>query len=128
MLHRQSLASIQLTPEEHARYAKVPVVSFLAETSLSVLINQILNIDIGWYIFPPNPQGLIKMAIHGAGYTNPLPIAGEGCAVSVPRTKLTPGAEDGMIPKTMLARLREGLAEVYPEFAEREFVSTRLCW
>lgn len=48
--------------------------------------------------------------------------------VSVPRTKLTPGAEDGMIPLEMIEQLRYGLAQYYPELAKKDFVSTRLCW
>lgn len=87
-------------------------------------MDEIFNLDNGFYIFPPNPDGLIKVATHAAGYTNPV---GPSSA-SVPRTKLTPGAEDGMIPKEMLARLRAGLGEHLPEFKNRDFVSTRLCW
>jgi sarcosine oxidase/L-pipecolate oxidase len=73
----------------------------------------------------------MKMAIHAPGYTNPIPLSssgGEDDVVSVPRTKLTPGAEDGMIPREMLARLRSGLAEVYPDLQDREYVQTRLGW
>ncbi|KGB78737.1 sarcosine oxidase [Cryptococcus deuterogattii R265] len=106
----QSVAILQLTPEEAKKYAKVPVV---------------FNLDDGWYIFPPNPTGLMKMAIHSAGYVNPVE---EVNGVSVPRTKLTPGAEDGAIPKVMLQALRKGLSEVYPELAKKDYVMTRLCW
>ena len=67
------------------------------------------------------------MAIHAAGYTNPTPVS-LSSPVSVPRTKLTPGAEDGMIPLKMLHELRKGLGEVYPELAKKSFISTRLCW
>lgn len=67
----------------------------------------------------------MKMAIHCAGYVNPVD---EVNGVSVPRTKLTPGAEDGAIPKVMLQALRKGLSEVYPELAKKDYVMTRLCW
>ncbi|OCF32932.1 sarcosine oxidase [Kwoniella heveanensis BCC8398] len=106
----QSVGTIQLTPEEVETYSKIPVV---------------FNLDDGWYCFPPNPDGLVKMAIHGAGVINPQPSTN---GVSVPRTKLTPGAEDGAIPLEMLKRLRKGMAEVYPELAKKDFVTTRLCW
>ncbi|ORY32889.1 FAD dependent oxidoreductase [Naematelia encephala] len=106
----QSVATVQLTPEEMETYSKVPVV---------------FNLDDGFYVFPPNPQGLVKFAIHAAGYTNSSP---DSNGVSVPRTKLTPGAEDGMIPLEKLQKLRAGLAEVYPELAKKDLVSTRLCW
>lgn len=47
---------------------------------------------------------------------------------SLPRTKLTPGAEDGCIPKEMVDQLREGLRDIFPELAEKDFEGTRLCW
>jgi sarcosine oxidase/L-pipecolate oxidase len=84
------------------------------------------NIDNGFYVFPPNPEGLVKVAIHGAGYTNPSSNSSGG--VSIPRTKLTPGAEDGCIPKAMVEELREGLRDIFPELAEKDFEGTRLCW
>ncbi|KAK4683690.1 hypothetical protein P7C73_g6542, partial [Tremellales sp. Uapishka_1] len=105
----QCVATVQLTPEEVDEYAKVPV---------------FFNLDDGFYVFPPNPTGLVKVAIHGSGYTHPDASNG----VSTPRTKLTPGAEDGMIPTEMVRDLRQGLAEIYPELAKKEFVSTRMCW
>ncbi|OCF61004.1 sarcosine oxidase [Kwoniella mangroviensis CBS 10435] len=104
----QSVAVIQLTPEEAKQYASVPVV---------------FNLDDGWYIFPPNPEGLVKMAIHGAGVLNP-----QSNGVSIPRTKLTAGAEDGAIPLSSLKGLRDGLRQVYPELAKKDYLTTRLCW
>ncbi|WWC70016.1 uncharacterized protein I206_103960 [Kwoniella pini CBS 10737] len=104
----QSVGVIQLTPEEHKKYADIPVV---------------FNLDNGWYNFPPNAEGLMKLAIHGAGVLCP----GEN-GVSVPRTKLTPGGESGAIPLDSLRGLREGLREVYPELAKKDFLTTRLCW
>ena len=92
---------------------------------------QVLSLDDGFYLFPPNPDGLMKLAYHNAGYLNPQPVAGGSTdvqGVSIPRTKLTPGAEDGAIPKEMVVALRQGLRGIYPELAEKDFVSTRLCW
>lgn len=69
------------------------------------------------------------MAIHGAGVTNSIDVHGGSISkVSVPRTKLTPGAEDGAIPKVMLKQLRDELATTYPELTKKEFIGTRLCW
>lgn len=67
---------------------------------------------------------MVKVAIHGAGYTCKNPDKG----VSVPRTKLTKGAEDGAIPKEMVEELRIGLRDIFPELAEKDFEGTRLCW
>lgn len=94
-------------------------------------IRQVFNLDDGFYVFPPNPHGIVKMAIHAAGYTNPTKIASGSSNlsdVSVPRTKLTPGAEDGMIPARMVKELRASLKTMYPELAKKEFISTRMCW
>lgn len=47
----------------------------------------------------------------------------------MPRTKLTPGASDGFIPKEMIANMRAGLTKFYPELgATKDFSGTRLCW
>jgi sarcosine oxidase/L-pipecolate oxidase len=88
-----------------------------------------LNLDNGFYVFPPNPEGLVKVAIHGAGYTHKTSVgnASDG-GVSVPRTKLTKGAEDGAIPKEMVDDLRRGLRDIFPELAGKDFEGTRLCW
>jgi hypothetical protein len=106
-------------------------------TVLADAYEQYLNLDNGFYVFPPNPEGLVKVAIHNAGYTNPSTRhdgaidgqgEGEGKKVSVPRTKLTPGAQDGFIPKAMIEELRVGLRDIFPELAAKDFEGTRLCW
>jgi hypothetical protein len=95
------------------------------------------DMDTGFYVFPPNPQHIVKVAIHAAGYVNtsnpPNPQsrnehASQSAGVSVPRTIMTPGAEDGMIPKKMVKDLRDGLRSVFPKLAEKDFFATRLCW
>jgi hypothetical protein len=94
---------------------------------LGLLANeQYLNLDNGFYVFPPNPEGLVKVAIHAAGYCDRSQAFAPG--VSVPRTKLSPGAEDGFIPKAMVEELREGLRDIFPELAKKDFEGTRLCW
>ena len=102
----------------------------LVYTNKAELSIQVFNLDTGFYLFPPNPDGLIKLAVHDKGVSNP-PSGKEGTSAqdtSVPRTKLTPGAEDGMIPRRMLKTLRRELRRVYPELGEKDFVYTRLCW
>lgn len=69
------------------------------------------------------------MAIHGAGITNSIEVdSAKMGKISVPRTRLTPGAEDGAIPKATLEMMRDGLAQTYPELTKKEFTGTRLCW
>lgn len=106
----QVVAMIKLTPEEYNIQTQVPVV---------------FNLDDGYYIFPPTKDRIVKMAIHGAGYTNTVAHGGK---VSVPRTKLTPGAENGAIPVEAVRKIRQHLADHYPELAKKPFVDTRLCW
>ncbi len=101
-------------------------------------MSQMFDLSTGFYAFPPNPDGIMKIAIHGAGYLNssnpPNPSsinekASQEAGISTPRTALTPGAEDGFIPKEMVRKLREGLGRLYPKLAkEKPFDSTRLCW
>ncbi|KAJ7928452.1 hypothetical protein B0H13DRAFT_1967323 [Mycena leptocephala] len=84
----------------------------------------VLDFESGFYIFPPNEQNLVKMAIHAAGY-----IHGVGAKnISTPRT-ITSDPETGLlIPKTNVKELRDGLRMVYPTLADKPFVATRMCW
>ena len=100
--------------------------------------SQTLDLTTGFYCFPPNPDGIMKLAIHADGYVNtsnpPDPKStNEGSAqssgISAPRTILTPGAADGFIPKRQVQILRHELSKVFPRLAEeKDFVATRLCW
>lgn len=93
--------------------------------------------DSGWYIFPPNPQGIMKVALHASGYLNlsnpPDPhssneAAAQASGISTPRTQLTPGAHDGLIPKASLIILRQKLAELFPRLAKtKDFLGSRIC-
>ena len=132
---RQSIGTVQLAKDEIKRYANVPVVDRFRVKLYRRLILKVLNLDNGFYCFPPNPSGLVKFAIHHAGYLNPVQSpfsphpSHEGVeAVSVPRTKLTAGGEDGAIPREMVRALRMGLQEFYPELAKKPFAGTRMCW
>lgn len=99
---------------------------------------QLFNTHTGFYIFPPTDTGIMKFAIHSKGYVNtcnPLSsyssndAAAQATGVSTPRTILTPGAKDGLIPREAVEALRKNLALVYPRLAkEKDFAWTRLCW
>lgn len=104
----QVAATIQLTPEEHERYRDVPVTRM---------------IDNGFYIFPPNKEGIVKMAIHQKGYLNP-----QDGLPSVPRTHLTRGYEYQRVPENARRMLLHGLKRVYPELAAKPWLASRLCW
>ncbi|GJN94332.1 hypothetical protein Rhopal_007406-T1 [Rhodotorula paludigena] len=104
----QTVATIQLTEEERIRYKDIPVSLFL---------------DTGFYCFPPNPDGVFKMAIHDRGWLSPT-----GSLPSLPRTCLTAGYEAQEIPSCALEAIQRGLRAVYPELVDKEIKETRLCW
>ncbi|KAK1926919.1 FAD dependent oxidoreductase [Papiliotrema laurentii] len=102
----QAVAHIQLTPEEAAEYAHVPVV---------------FRMDTGFYIFPPTPDGIVKFAIHGPGWINPTSHNGHPIP-SIPK--------EGhyRLPQEAIQALKINLANTYPELAKKEWFETRLCW
>jgi len=95
------IAHIQLTPEEHKRYAGIPVVD-----------------DSKWniYYFEPFDNGVMKFAALSSGYT----ISG------APRTQAD-HPEDG-IPKEAVEHLRRGMRATVPSLADHEFFDLRVCW
>ncbi|KAJ7106043.1 FAD dependent oxidoreductase [Mycena crocata] len=105
----QCVAMVQLTQEEGDAYRGSPVV---------------LNFGTGFYIFPPNDQSLVKMAIHCAGYTHSIGAKN----VSTPRTIVSDPETGLRIPTSNVRDLRDGLRLVYPTLAEKPFTTTRLCW
>jgi len=103
----QCIATIQLTPAETEIYQDCPVV---------------LDFGSGFYVFP---DGIMKMAIHAAGYTH-TPTSGP--PISTPRTVTSHAQEGLLIPKSDVDALRRHLRHVYPDLAEKPFCGTRLCW
>ena len=89
------------------------------------------NISRGMYMFPPHDNKL-KIGRHGFGYQNPTkvilprptpeaPTASAETFVSTPRTDLPIPAEAEMA-------CNEFLAELFPHWRNRSFLSTRVCW
>ncbi|OBZ69672.1 L-pipecolate oxidase [Grifola frondosa] len=109
----QCVGLMQLTPEEGERYRKCPVY---------------LDFNSGFYMFPPNADNVVKMAIHASGYTQMLPADGSTSPISTPRTIQSHGEQGLRIPRSALKELRQELAKVYPELAAKPFSWTRLCW
>ena len=97
------LAHIQLTPEEHARYADMPVFD---------------DSNTNIYYFPPfEENGIMKIAGLGSGY-----VVSDG----IPRVQ-SEYPEDG-IPKQAEEHLRRGMRASIPALADKEFFDTRVCW
>jgi sarcosine oxidase/L-pipecolate oxidase len=79
----------------------------------------------GFYGFPANANGLMKIANHGEGYTR-MYATGKG-EVSVPRTALS-HAGGNAIPVDALERFRVFFAEHFPALNELDIANTRMCW
>lgn len=104
----QPVGFLQLTPEETAKYKSNPVY---------------INIQHGVFVFPPTPDGVMKCARHGYGYTRTLP-SQWGNVSTPPQEPIY-----NYLPPDAVNDLRQGLSESYGrEIAERPFFETRLCW
>lgn len=108
----QTVAAVQLNPEEMEIYRDIPVNATQDGT--------------GYYAFPPTSDGVMKFALHSGGYTVPN---------DVPRTVLDPSAAAyaeqhgvGWIPRRSLALMREKLGEGFPALARKELKYTRMCY
>lgn len=108
----QTVAAVQLSPDEMDVYRDIPVNATLDGT--------------GYYAFPPTADGVMKFALHSGGYTVP----GDR-----PRTVLDADAAAyahekgvGWIPRRNLALMREKLGEAFPALAKKELKYTRMCY
>lgn len=78
----------------------------------------------GYYLLPPNSDGIVKCAFHGPGYL----FKPDGCDVPRPKTNGNLPMEKAPIPKRNLQNLREALRLIYPDLADRKVAFTRLCF
>jgi sarcosine oxidase/L-pipecolate oxidase len=78
----------------------------------------------GFYGFPANKEGIIKIAHHGSGYFAPVPEKDSGPAE--PRTVVTHPNDN--IPRDALLRFKSFLNTHFPELAQLNITSTRMCW
>ncbi|GAA5917725.1 hypothetical protein JCM6882_009362 [Rhodosporidiobolus microsporus] len=107
----QAVITILLNKEERERYKDMPISFFM---------------DSGFYCFPPNKDGILKMAIHNRGLLAPM-----GNLPSHPRTKLSKGYENQGVPAASMAELKRGMKRVHPELGEwieTKLGEERLCW
>lgn len=87
-----------------------------------------LDFNTNFYIFPPNDDNVVKLALHGSGVVYHAPADTDKQPASTPRTVSSHGDDGLRVPQSAIRRLRSSLREVYPELAEKPFVATRLCW
>ncbi|KAI8338811.1 FAD dependent oxidoreductase [Blakeslea trispora] len=77
----------------------------------------------GFYGFPVNSDGILKISKHSIGYLNPR---SDQDPTSVPRTQSS--HPDDTIPLSALKEVREFLNEFFPFSAEHDIVYSRVCW
>ncbi|KAH8655439.1 putative fructosyl amino acid oxidase [Xylariales sp. PMI_506] len=109
----QPVGFVQLTPAEAEELKTHPVV---------------VNMDSGWFCFPPTPDThILKMARHGYGFTTEVPSSGKSRLVSGP-SRHANNASSGYLPDDADEGLREGLRQFFPQLANRPWARRRLCW
>lgn len=123
-LCRQVVATLRPSPFYQQQLREAPV---------------LLDWQSGFYMFPPNEEGVIKIAIHAEGHTfapgssqddssgsNPSNLVDR---ISRPRTVRTHGEDDGTrVPRHILQRIHAKLEGAYPELGKVALETTRLCW
>ncbi|KAG0146694.1 hypothetical protein CROQUDRAFT_44052 [Cronartium quercuum f. sp. fusiforme G11] len=105
-----STTHVQLTPQEQEEYRDMPV----------VLIE-----GLG-YTFPPDADGRIKFCDLHVGHPWMRTVAGRAKPVSIPRDAAY--HESDTLPDEDIAEVRAFIRYCMPQFAERKFVQTKMCW
>jgi sarcosine oxidase/L-pipecolate oxidase len=115
----QVLCYMPISPEEEAKMAPRPT---------------ILNLSHGLFMIPPS-KGLLKVARHGHGYTNPTTIPhpesddpNETITVSLPFTAVDDPSQTA--PLEGQRDVRNFLAAIHPSLAvpSRPFTHSKICW
>ncbi|KAE8317251.1 FAD dependent oxidoreductase [Aspergillus transmontanensis] len=111
------VASIQLSKDETAELSKQPV---------------IYNLTSGVFVFPPTPNGILKVASHDYGYETTIPVRYRPCtqpwsSISAPKLVKSPSTTD-FIPDEADTALRAGLTLLLPRFKDRPWIKRKLCW
>ncbi|KAM3578515.1 hypothetical protein VKS41_009105 [Umbelopsis sp. WA50703] len=77
---------------------------------------------LGYYGFPANQHGKVKVACHAAGYVN----VGKDGKVAGPRTRVA-NPNDTM-PHSSLKEYREFLGKFLPKLNQHDIIDSRVCW
>lgn len=112
----QVIGYLPLTEAEMQRYNDLPIYA---------------NFSTGWFNFPPHEDTrMLKFAVHGWGYTR-RPTKREPNAdknnISLPPLRAAM-ARPNFAPPDGEDRLRQGLREILPELADRQFDRLSVCW
>jgi sarcosine oxidase/L-pipecolate oxidase len=109
----QPVGYIQLTAEEAETIRNMPIT---------------INYSDGVFCFPPTPYtNLLKVVRHGHGYETAY-----ACDISMKSVSSPPlhgkRSPAHFIPEDANEALRSGLARMLPQFAQKPWLRTRLCW
>ncbi|MCJ1467955.1 hypothetical protein MMC07_006581 [Pseudocyphellaria aurata] len=127
----QTVAYVQLEPDEAREWARTPV---------------LLHTSSGFFLIPPTPDNVLKIARHSHGWLNEIQIphpeppsaqlvdeSGHSSSTeSFIRTSL-PAADFATLPPSSIGPLRDFLAACVPSLVPRLaepslFSATRVCW
>lgn len=109
----QSVGFIQLTPEEAQSLQGMPVIQ---------------NWSTGLFVFPPFPgTNVLKVVRHGYGFASTV-LAEQGQHVISSPKLHSNNATSGYLPDDASDGLRDGLRQLVPQFADRPWLTRRMCW
>lgn len=107
----QPVGFIQLTPDEAQHYTGMPVVD---------------SISSGVFVFPPTPDShVLKVACHSHGFENQ--VRQDGRIISSPKRDAN-NTSSSFLPLDAEKYLRDGLRQLMPRVAEKQWLRKRLCW
>ncbi|KAF5860514.1 hypothetical protein ETB97_001414 [Aspergillus alliaceus] len=111
------VASIRLSKDETAELSKQPV---------------ICNLPSGVFVFPPTPNGILKVARHDYGYETTMVARSRPCtqpwsSTSAPKL-VKSHFTTNFIPDKADTAFRAGLTLLLPRFKDRPWIKRKLCW
>ena len=111
----QPLASVAVSPEEVESLKNIPIC---------------INVASGFFLFPPNQDGHLKVVRHGFGYENRITVRMRSGQVKDTSSPIFDhnGAAADFLPQDAEKSLRQGLETLLPQLADRPFINRRLCW
>ena len=128
----QPLATIQLSSEEARHYQQIVgwPISLPYLLAADVTFQPVyIDLQSGFYCFPPNKDNIVKFAFHHRGFLNEqASFSDTSIKVSIPRTGHSSGSPEEEIPAASLKALRAELAKVWPGMAKKPIEMTRMCW
>lgn len=120
----QCVLTLQIPKDQLSKFKNTPVV---------------LNFRTGFYLFEPNENGIMKIAIHGEGYEEPKPSLGVVTASKIQppsfpsaSSSSTSSSSRSEIPSSKTQDMLKELYQIYPSLSKVPLktlnVQSRICW